>query len=125
MTVWIIVLIGLGAGVGAVCRYLVSLLFYRSTSSVFPWGTWFVNLVGTLAFGLLLLVPVQMQNRLLWQLLGPGFCGGFTTFSTMVQETVSMFRTHRVLGIVYITTSIGGGLLISGLISIAFSHRGA
>lgn len=124
MTLLSILLIGFGAGVGALCRYLVSVLFFRTTSSVFPWATWFVNLSGTFALGLVLtLVPSERQGQLLWQMIGPGFCGGFTTFSTMMQETVSLMTYRRTLGILYITTSMGGGLLIAGILSLLFTHN--
>ena len=47
-----IILVGIGSGLGGICRYLVSLLMSQVRSG-FPWGTFVVNVVGCLLIGLL------------------------------------------------------------------------
>lgn len=81
-------LVMLGAAVGAAGRWLTDRYIQARHDSVFPWGTFTVNVVGSLLLGIVLgaadgrTAPVA--------LLGTGFCGGFTTFSTFGVETVRL-----------------------------------
>lgn len=106
------VLVGFGAAVGSLCRYSLGLWMTKVTNSEFPWGTWVVNVLGTLLMGLFFQqFDVLHHAKDLWALLGTGFCGGFTTFSTMSVETVRLFRSNRPLGFVYIGSSLAVGLI--------------
>ena len=83
-----ILLVGLGGGVGAVCRYVLSLL---PVNEKFPCSTLLVNLAGAVLIGFLAgcagrIPRLAPELRLLLQ---TGFCGGFTTFSTFSLETIS------------------------------------
>ena len=78
-----------------------------------PWPTFTVNIVGAFVLGvfitrLLERLPVSSYRR---PLLGTGFCGGLTTFSTMQVETLRMLE-HGYYGLAvgYIAASIVGGL---------------
>lgn len=79
-----------------------------------PWPTFAVNIVGAFLLGyfttrLLERLPVSSYRR---PLLGTGFCGGLTTFSTMQVETVRMIEhQHYGLAIAYTAVSIAAGLL--------------
>jgi len=80
-----------GGAVGAVARYLVARVAAASLGPAFPYGTLTVNLVGSLILGLLAgfaigRVTVPAPIRLL---VGVGFCGSFTTFSTFAVETLT------------------------------------
>ncbi|MEU6428619.1 fluoride efflux transporter CrcB [Microbispora sp. NPDC046973] len=94
----ILLLVFLGGVVGAPARYLTDRLVQRLHDSVFPWGTLSVNLSGSLVLGLLLGahdhlgLPAQAVT-----LLGTGFCGAFTTFSTFGFETVRLLEEGSVL----------------------------
>jgi fluoride exporter len=83
------ILVLLGGGLGAVCRYAISTLLVQKLGGGFAWGTATVNIAGCFLIGIAagfterLLVP-----RSLWLLLVTGFLGGFTTFSTFSLETV-------------------------------------
>jgi len=82
-----------GGGLGALCRYAVSVLSLRFIGPGFPWGTAVVNLVGCFLIGTAGgLMERAMLPRSLWLLLVTGFLGGFTTFSTFSLESVLLFR---------------------------------
>ena len=87
-------LISLGAIVGANARYLISRLAARALGPVFPYGTLFINVSGSLIVGFFM---VWASERVLidprWRLLiVVGFCGAFTTFSSYAFETVAYFE---------------------------------
>ncbi|GMA60079.1 fluoride efflux transporter CrcB [Alicyclobacillus fastidiosus] len=106
------VLAGVGSAIGAVARYGIGVALTNVNKSVFPWGTWLVNVVGTTLLGLFTL-SLQNASPDLFLLLGTGFCGGFTTFSTLSVETVTLFRENRRLSIFYLFSSLGVGLILA------------
>lgn len=79
--------------VGAPVRYLVESFVRGRTGSGFPWGTFVVNASGSLLLGLLtglgLYHAFPASPRLV---LGTGFCGAYTTFSTFSFETVRLLE---------------------------------
>jgi len=84
-------LVFLGGGTGAVCRYLLGRLL--SVPGGFPWATFGINVVGSFLLGALV---VLCKDRPGWlALLGVGFCGGFTTFSTFSLETLRMLEVEE------------------------------
>jgi CrcB protein len=86
----------LGAGVGAPARYLVDRAVQRRHESVMPWGTLVVNLTGSLALGVLVgLTDGRGVPSAVILLVGAGFCGAFTTFSTLAYETLRLVETGR------------------------------
>ncbi|MBR1901596.1 MAG: fluoride efflux transporter CrcB [Bacteroidaceae bacterium] len=104
-----ILLVALGGGIGSVCRYLISIL---NTTS-YPWGTFAVNILGSLLIGLLVgcvnkgSLPPELKL-----LLVTGFCGGFTTFSTFANESVGMMKAGDILlSALYIGASVVVGVL--------------
>ena len=74
------VLVALGAAVGAPLRYLIA----RRDGYV-PSGMLAVNTVGSALFGLFAALSLDEAG---WALLGTGFCGGFTSFSTFAVQAV-------------------------------------
>lgn len=104
-----ILLVALGGAVGSVCRYLLSML--NSTSC--PWGTFAVNILGSLLIGLLVgLVSKGAMSPEMKLLLVTGFCGGFTTFSTFADESFGMMKAGDVLlSALYIGASVVVGVL--------------
>jgi CrcB protein len=86
-----------GGMIGAPARYLVDRAIQARRDTVFPWGTFAVNLAGSLVFGFLL--GVQRHLGLppaLFALLGTGLCGGLTTFSTFSYETLRLLEDGAV-----------------------------
>lgn len=87
-------LVALGGGAGAVCRYALMLL---PISGRFPFATLIANALGALIIGFLAGCAIQLDSfpANLNLLLKTGFCGGFTTFSTFSLETVTLWQQHR------------------------------
>ncbi|KPV44996.1 fluoride efflux transporter CrcB [Alicyclobacillus ferrooxydans] len=107
--------VGLGAAVGSIMRYRVGrFVMQRVGASEFPWGTFVVNVIGTLLLGVFYQeLDVHHSAPDWWVLLGTGFCGAFTTFSTMSVEALQLVQTRPVRGVVYIVGSFSSGLLLS------------
>jgi CrcB protein len=79
--------------VGANLRYLLSRIAARHFGPVFPYGTLFINIVGSFIVGFFI---IWTTERVLidprWRLLVViGFCGSFTTFSSFAFETMAYF----------------------------------
>ncbi len=108
--------IGLGGAAGAVARAAVGLwLNPRDTGAgAIPWGTLAVNVIGSLALGVLLglLLSERMTSPTAKALLATGFCGAFTTFSTFSVETVTLARSgHALAAATYVALTMGVCLL--------------
>ncbi|MCA2214430.1 fluoride efflux transporter CrcB [Jidongwangia harbinensis] len=84
-----VLLVALGAAVGAPLRYLTDLAVRRRLRSAFPWGTLAVNVAGSLMLGLLVGLPAPSAVA---TLVGTGFCGALTTYSTFGYETLRLAR---------------------------------
>jgi CrcB protein len=86
--------ISVAAVVGANLRYLLSRLAALELGSVFPYGTLFINIVGSFIVGLFVIWTTEralVDPR--WRLLVVvGFCGSFTTFSSYAFETMAYFE---------------------------------
>lgn len=110
-----ILLVGLGGGIGSILRYLTSVLVSKQAlSSIFPWGTFAVNIIGCLLAGLILgiLERQQVLNSDLKILLITGFCGGYTTFSAFSIENIHLLQNGQPLtALLYISTSILLGIM--------------
>ena len=108
-----VLLIFLGGGMGSVLRYLLSNYFNSSENQLYL-GTFLVNIVGCLLLGFVL--GISLKNS--WMssettlLLGAGFCGGFTTFSTFSVEIHALLRVGNYsMFFVYMASSILIGVL--------------
>ncbi|MFI6319781.1 fluoride efflux transporter CrcB [Nonomuraea sp. NPDC050556] len=101
-------LVALGAAVGAPLRYLTDRAVQARHDSLFPWGTFLVNVAGSFVLGLLVGLPVPDGVS---ALLGTGFCGALTTYSTFGYETVRLAREGaRLYALLNALTSVGVGL---------------
>jgi fluoride exporter len=99
----------LGAAVGAPARYLTDRLVQSRHTTGFPWGTFTVNVVGSFVLGL---VVGAAASPWLAALVGTGFCGALTTYSTFGWETVHLSRPLAVANAV---GSVLAGLGAAGL----------
>jgi fluoride exporter len=103
-----------GGALGAAARAVLATLMAPDPAR-WPWPTFIVNIIGAFLVGyfttrLLERLPLSSYRR---PLLGTGFCGGLTTFSTMQVETVRMIEHgHWVLAASYTVVSIALGLLV-------------
>lgn len=109
-----LLLVCLGSFAGGGTRFLVSKAVQGLTAVHFPLGTMTVNVLGCLVIGFLSTLPlggssVQADTRLF---LTTGFCGGFTTFSTFMNETVVLTESgHAWLAVLYLAASLFFGAL--------------
>lgn len=107
-----LLLIALGAAVGAPLRYIVDRLIQRRNATVFPFGTLIVNIVGSFMFGLV--IAAGLAGRASPEVVaavGFGFCGGLTTYSTFSYETLQLLEGGgRLYGLLNIGVSIAAGL---------------
>ncbi|EWC60252.1 CrcB protein [Actinokineospora spheciospongiae] len=108
-------LVALGAAVGAPLRYLVDQAVQRRSGGRFPLGTLVVNVVGSLVLGFLVGLPVSTP---LMALLGTGFCGALTTYSTFGFETFRLLQGGRwvaAVGNAAVSLTLGLGAAFLGL----------
>ncbi len=92
-----LILLATGGAIGTVLRYSLSGLTYRMFNGIFPWGTLFVNLMGSFAIGLLWgFFEVENLSSNLRSFLFIGILGGFTTFSTFALESFNLFRDGEI-----------------------------
>ena len=108
-----ILLVALGGALGSSLRYLISKFIAGYWTTTFPMGTFAVNILGCLLIGLLTgLVAEGILSQDLKFLLVTGFCGGFTTFSTFANESLSLMRPGEILtSALYIGLSVAAGIL--------------
>ena len=91
--------IALAGAIGAVARYSVDGRIQEGTSSDHPLGTLFINVSGSLLLGFLTgLALYHAFPATPRTVLGTGFCGGYTTFSTFAYETVQLAERRNYAG---------------------------
>lgn len=100
-----------GGGTGAVLRWAAGRVVGPWDELVgFPWVTLGINVVGSAALGVL--VVLAKDRPWPWLLLGVGVCGGFTTFSTFSAELVKLVDAGRTIAVFcYACASLAGGFL--------------
>jgi fluoride exporter len=104
-----ILYISIGGFVGAICRFVIGNNIQNSKG--FPIGTLTVNLVGAFLLGLLFGLHVQGS---LYSLLGIGFMGAFTTYSTLMLESVKLNKAKKKkLSYSYLFSSYALGLILA------------
>ena len=121
-----ILLVAAGGAAGSVARYLLAKALHGTPLGAFPLGTMAANILGCLAIGVVCGLssgagaPVGQDLKLL---LTVGFCGGFTTFSTFMNESLTLCKAgDAALAAVYVGASVAlgfaavaGGLFVSKL----------
>ncbi|TXR96580.1 fluoride efflux transporter CrcB [Streptomyces sp. col6] len=107
---WLLVIAG--AAVGAPLRYLTDRAVQSRHDTVFPWGTFTVNMAGCLVLGLLTgAVAAGAASSHLQLLLGTGFCGALTTYSTFSYETLRLAEDGaRLYAVANVVASVVMGL---------------
>lgn len=106
--------IGVGGAAGSIARYLVSFYLQKSSTSIFPYGTLAVNLIGCLLIGVIFGLSERFQwFTEEWRIfLAVGFCGGFTTFSAFALENVKLLQAGQyTYFLLYTGLSVVVGLL--------------
>jgi CrcB protein len=117
--------VAIGGAIGASARYLTGLLAVRLLGKGFPWGTLFVNIVGSFLMGVLVVALLHVGGNRFAPLLMTGLLGGFTTFSAFSLDAVSLYeRVALALASSYITASVVfslGALFAGLLIALSFT----
>jgi len=92
-------IVTLGSGIGGLLRYVISDFVYKYSTSLFPYGTLIVNVVGSFILGLILfyLDSLKLISTEMRLFLTIGLCGGLTTFSTFSYETVKLIQDSQYL----------------------------
>ena len=116
----LLLIIGTGSFLGGVSRFLLSRLVQNMFLSSFPYGTFAVNILGSLLIGFLYGLSVK-ENILTteWRMfLTVGFCGSFTTFSTFIHENVALLRDGDFFHFAFYT----GLSIFLGIIAVFLGH---
>lgn len=101
-----ILIVGLGGFIGTVARFLISRYFQENVASVFPWGTFVVNIIGCLLIGLIYGISEKSEfiNPEVRLFLTVGICGGFTTFSTLSNDAFLLLRQQEWIRFAFYTS---------------------
>jgi CrcB protein len=113
-TVLAIVVISLGAILGANTRYVVSLYVAERLGTTFPYGTLLINVSGSLIIGFFLTLVTQRYSvDPLWRLFfATGFLGAYTTFSSYTYEAAQLIRDGSYApAFVYLFGSVLAGMV--------------
>lgn len=108
-------LVFLGAMVGAPLRYLTDRAVQRRHQADFPWGTFSVNIVGSLVLGGLIGAGGDLSPQVL-SLMGTGFCGALTTYSTFSYETFRLLEKREYLSAI---ANVVGSVMLGVLAAFA------
>jgi fluoride exporter len=109
----VVAAVALGGALGTPARYGISLAVHV-TPGTFPWGTFWTNVSGSFALGLLLTFLLERfpPSRFLRPFVATGFLGAFTTYSTFAVETDLLVKNGHVdVAAAYALGSLAAGLM--------------
>jgi len=86
-----LVWVALGAAFGAPLRYVIDRVIQRRHDTVFPWGTMTANVTGCLVLGFVVSAASRLSPGI-ETVLGTGFCGALTTYSTFSYEILRLLQ---------------------------------
>jgi len=113
-----LLMVALGGAVGASGRYLSSVAAGRLLGASFPYGTMFVNILGSFLMGVFVVVMAEKGGTRFAPFLTVGMLGGFTTFSSFSLDAVTLYERGQVMlaaGYVVGSLVIGLAALMAGL----------
>ena len=92
-----LLLVGVGGAIGSVARYLAGIAIIRVMGAAFPFGTLFVNVVGSLIMGAVIAALVKIDPPQAWVtdvrlFVAVGLLGGFTTFSSFSADVAALWE---------------------------------
>lgn len=108
--------VAVGGVVGAPARFVLDQWTNTRTRDTFPWGTFVVNATGAFLLGVVTgLVSFHGLGPLPAALVGTGFCGAYTTFSTFSYETIQLLEEGAFVSAAWnVAASFGLGVLSAG-----------
>jgi CrcB protein len=109
-----ILLVLAGSAAGGSVRYITSLMIQSKNTTLFPLGTFLINLIGCFIIGMIYAIASRnvATGSDIKLLLATGFCGGFTTFSAFAFENLELFKSGQYLtALLYIILSVVLGIL--------------
>jgi fluoride exporter len=107
--------IAIGGALGAPARYGVGQLVHVAPGT-FPWGTFWTNISGSFALGLILALVLERfpPTRYLRPFMATGFLGAYTTYSTFAVEAVLMLKDgHAAIAVAYAASSLLAGFFVA------------
>jgi len=112
-----------GAAVGAPLRYLTDRAVQSRHDTVFPWGTFAVNVFGSLVLGIVAgAVAAGGASAQVQLAVGTGFCGALTTYSTFSYETLRLLEGDaRLIAAANVAGSIVAGVA-AAFLGVAISQ---
>jgi CrcB protein len=103
-----LLLVGIGGIFGGLARFQLAKILSQKANTAFPVGTFMINITGALLLGIVSSLNVGNRTYLL---LGDGFLGAYTTFSTFMYEGFNLFSGNEKLNaFVYILGSLFLGI---------------
>jgi CrcB protein len=117
MSAWVWLAIAVAGAIGAPLRYLIDGAVSDRVRSLFPWGTFVVNMSGSFALGLItglvLYHAFPADGRLI---IGVGLIGAYTTFSTFTFEAASLIERREIR---LAALNIGGSVVLGAAAAAA------
>jgi CrcB protein len=106
----------MGGALGALCRYFLSNWVYCKSDSIFPSGTFAVNMLGCFILGMVYVLGTEklLIGPNVRSFLAVGFIGAFTTFSTFSLETINIIKNGEIR--IALLNSVGS--LVLGLVAV-------
>lgn len=117
----IILYIAIAGGIGAVSRFIADGLVRTLFGRAFPWGTVIINVTGSFLLGIVTGVAAHGHPLDLTLIVGTGFCGGFTSFSTASFETVRLIEERRFTAALLQLLLNGGLSILAAVIGISLA----
>ncbi len=109
-------MVGLAGAVGAILRFGISQLSKSALGEAFPWGTLLVNLIGCFLLGMIMSVSEESLSPRTKSIVGAGFLGALTTFSTFGLETcLKLEEGAWLLAFSNVLANVLLGLILAGV----------